>query len=64
MQRLDAAKKKYKATQQKLEKEIREQDNLEQSNKNCEDNFKEAEQMMAEVEKDIETQKKTLFHQT
>jgi hypothetical protein len=61
MQWLDAAKKKWKATEARLEKEKLEQDNLEQSNKNCETNYKEAEQMMLAVEKDIWGQKNELF---
>lgn len=64
MQRLDAAKNKAKATQAQLDKEIKEQNNLDQMNKNCDENFKEANNMMIEVEKDIHMQKEILFDQT
>ena len=64
MQRLDAAKKRFKATQQHLEREKNEQYNLEDANKNCEKNFKEAEAMMQAVEKDIRAQKNDLFKET
>ena len=53
MQRLDAAKKKYHATKDRLEKEKDVQDNLEKGNKMSVSEFKESENMMTEVEKEI-----------
>jgi len=53
MQRLDAAKKKYNATKDRLNKEKNIQDDLEQGNKMAVTEFKESENMMNEVEKEI-----------
>lgn len=53
MQRLDAAKKKYNATKDRLNKEKNIQDDLEQGNKMAVSEFKESENMMNEVEKEI-----------
>ena len=50
MQRLDAAKKKYQATKDKLQREKNTQDNLESANKMSVNEFKESENMMSEVE--------------
>ena len=61
MQRLDAAKKKYHATKDRLEKEKDVQDNLEKGNKMSVSEFKESENMMTEVEKEIRELKETLF---
>jgi chromosome segregation ATPase len=61
MQRLDAAKKKYHATKDRLEKEKEVQDNLEKGNKMSVSEFKESENMMTEVEKEIRELKETLF---
>lgn len=53
MQRLDAAKKKYQATKERLLRERDSQDNLERANKMSESEFKESENMLNEVEKEI-----------
>ena len=50
MQRLDAAKKKYNATKDRLQREKAMQDNLESANKMSVSEFKESENMMSEVE--------------
>ena len=57
MQRLDAAKKKYSATKDRLAKEKAIQDNLEKGNKISVSEYKESENMMSEVEKEIRDQK-------
>jgi hypothetical protein len=64
MQRLDAAKKKYNATKDRLEKEKEVQDNLERGNKMSVAEYKESENMMTEVEKEIRDQKETLFKES
>lgn len=64
MQRLDAAKKKYNATKDKLAKEKGMQDNLERANQMSVQEFKESENMMNEVEKEIRDQKETLFKES
>ena len=64
MQRLDAAKKKYNATKDRLSKEKEVQDNLEKGNKLSVSEFKESENMMHEVEKEIRDQKETLFKES
>ena len=64
MQRLDAAKKKYNATKDRLQKEIEIQDNLEKGNKMSVAEYKESENMMGEVEKEIREQKETLFKES
>ena len=61
MERLDAAKKKYNATKDRLQREIEIQDNLEKGNKMSVNEFKESENMMVEVEKEIREQKEILF---
>ena len=61
MQRLDAAKKKFHGEKDRLTKEISSQDNLESANKVAEDDFKQSETMMNEVQKEIGTQKDILF---
>lgn len=53
MQRLDAAKKKYNATKDRLSKEKGVQDSLEKGNKISVSEYKESENMMNEVEKEI-----------
>ncbi len=53
MQRLDAAKIKYQATKDRLNSEQTEQEKLENANKNAEGEYKESENMMTEVEKEI-----------
>ena len=53
MQRLEAAKKKYHATKERLSKEQVAQDNLERSNQVSESEFKESQSMLNEVEKEI-----------
>lgn len=53
MQRLDAAKKKYNATKDRLQKEKNIQDDLEKGNKMSVSEYKESENMMNEVEKEI-----------
>lgn len=64
MQRLDAAKKKYNGTKDRLNKEKNVQDDLEQGNKMAVSEFKESENMMSEVEKEIREQKETLFKES
>ena len=61
MQRLDAAKKKYNATKDRLTREKNVQDNLERGNKLSVEEYKESENMMQEVEKEIRELKETLF---
>ena len=50
MQRLDAAKKKYNATKDRLQREKDTQDHLESGNKGAVNEHKEADNMMGEVE--------------
>ena len=64
MERLDAAKKKYQATKARLSTEIAAQDRLESANKGAESEYKESENMKTEVEKEIRTQKETLFKES
>ena len=64
MQRLDAAKKKYNATKDRLAREKDIQDNLEKGNKMSVAEYKESESMMTEVEKEIREQKETLFKES
>lgn len=61
MQRLDAAKKKYNATKERLAREKQIQDDLEKGNKMSVAEFKESENMMVEVQKEIREFKETLF---
>ena len=49
MQRLDAAKKKFAATKERLGKELTTQDQLEHVNQMAEREFKESENMQDEV---------------
>lgn len=64
MQRLDMAKKKYNATKDRLAKEKNVKDELEAGNKMSVNEFKESENMMSEVEKEIREQKETLFKES
>ena len=64
MERLEAAKKKYQATKDRLNKEIIAQDRLESANKASESEYKESENMKTEVEKEIRSQKETLFKES
>jgi hypothetical protein len=64
MQRLDAAKKKYAATKERLVHEINEQDTLESGNKIAEDEFKNSESLQSEVQKEIQAQKNNLFKES
>jgi len=61
MERLDAAKKKYNATKDRLTREKNTQENLERGNKLSVEEYKESENMMQEVEKEIRELKETLF---
>jgi chromosome segregation ATPase len=61
MQRLDAAKKKYNATKARLAREKQSQDDLEKGNKMSVEEYKESENMMTEVEKEIRELKETQF---
>ena len=61
MQRLEAAKKKYQATKERLTKEQSAQDNLERANKSSENEYKESQNMLSEVDKEIRLQKETYF---
>ena len=58
------AKKKYNATKDRLSKEKLVQDNLEKGNKMSVQEFKESENMMNEVEKEIRDQKESLFKES
>ena len=53
MERLDAARKKYHATRDRLVKEKSVQDDLEKGNKMSVSEYKESESMMTEVVKEI-----------
>ena len=53
MQRLDAAKKKYHATKERLTQEKNTQDDLERGNKMSENEYKESNNMLEEVDKEI-----------
>ena len=64
MQRLDAAKKKFQATKDRLTNEEAAQDRLESANKAAESEFKESENMMTEVEKEIRSKKDLLFKES
>ena len=64
MERLEAAKKKYQNTKARLSTELAAQDKLESANKNAEAQFKESENMMTEVEKEIRNKKDTLFKES
>ena len=64
MQRLEAAKKRYAATKDRLGKEQGLQDQLEAGNKQSENDYKEGENMLNEVEKEIRLQKETLFKES
>jgi chromosome segregation ATPase len=64
MQRLDAAKKKYTATKERLAAEKAAQDNLERANQMSEADYKESNNMLGEVEKEIRLQKETLFKES
>ena len=64
MERLDAARKKYHATKDRLEKEKAIQDDLEKGNKMSVSEYKESENMMTEVVKEIREQKETLFKES
>ena len=64
MQRLDAAKKKYQATKDRLTSEEAAQDRLESANKAADIEFKESENMMTEVEKEIRSKKDLLFKES
>ena len=52
------------ATKNRLEREINVQDDLEKGNKMSVNEFKESENMMDEVEKEIREQKETLFKES
>ena len=64
MQRLDAAKKKYQATKERLTSEKNAQDYLERANKVSENDYKESSNMLEEVDKEIRLQKETLFKES
>jgi len=64
MERLEAAKKKYQATKARLTVEQLSQDKLESANKGAENEFKESESMMTEVEKEIRNKKDILFKES
>lgn len=64
MERLEAAKKKYSATKERLSKEQDSKDNLERANKASENEFKEGENMLSEVDKEIRLQKETMFKES
>jgi hypothetical protein len=61
MQRLEAAKKKFNAMKEKLQKEKAVQDSLEAQNMQQESSFKESENMKLEVIKEMAVQKHVLF---
>ncbi len=64
MERLEVAKKKYQNTKAKLSSEQAAQDKLESANKGAEGHFKESENMMTEVEKEIRNKKDILFKES
>lgn len=64
MERLEVAKKKYQNTKAKLSSEQSAQDKLESANKGAETQFKESENMMTEVEKEIRNKKDFLFKES
>jgi len=53
MQQLDAAKKKYQATKDRLSREKNAQDVLESGNKLVEGEYKQSENLLTEVQKEI-----------
>lgn len=61
---MEAAKKKYHITKERLSLEKSAQDNLERANKASETDYKESENMLTEVEKEIRLQKETLFKES
>ena len=64
MERLEAAKKKYQTTKARLSVEQLAQDRLESANKGAENEYKESENMMTEVEKEIRNKKDILFKES
>ena len=64
MERLEAAKKKYLATKDRLDRETKAQERLESANKNAEGEYKESENMMNEVERELTGQKEVLFKES
>jgi len=64
MQQLDAAKKKYQATKDRLTREQHEQDRLESGNKVVEGEYKQSENLLTEVNKEIQSQKENLFKES
>lgn len=61
MKRLDAAKKKFQATKDRLTKECNTQDRLEAANTTAEGEYKESTSMLTEVNKEIHLLKNKLF---
>lgn len=64
MERLEAAKKKYLATKDRLDRETKAQERLESANKTAEGEYKESENMMTEVERELTGQKEILFKES
>lgn len=64
MERLEAAKKKFQATKDRLAREANSQDRLESANKMAEAEYKESETMMTEVEKENASLKEILFKES
>jgi coiled-coil domain-containing protein 39 len=64
MQRLEAAKKKYQATKERLTNEKSAQESLEAGNKASEGEYKESQNMLSEVDKEIRLQKESLFKES
>lgn len=64
MQQLDAAKKKYQATKDRLSREKNLQDKLESGNKLVEGEYKQSENLLTEVQKEIQSQKDNLFKES
>lgn len=64
MQRLDAAKKKFAATKERLTKELTAQEQVKQVNQRAEKEFKDSEKMKEEVEKESRLEKAELFKQS
>lgn len=64
MQQLDAAKKKYQATKDRLSREKNAQDVLESGNKLVEGEYKQSENLLTEVQKEIQSQKDNLFKES
>ena len=64
MERVEAAKKKYAAIKDRLDREIKSQDRLERANEAAVGEYNESEKMMLEVERELTQQKEVLFKES